>query len=427
MQGNSILCGKRCVVNLIATCYNKSYRQHQFERSASMKNLSIPVGVSDFEEIRRKGYYYVDKSMLIAKLLKDEGTKVTLITRPRRFGKTLGMSMLANFFDVRKDSRDIFEGLEIAGERKLCEKWRNQCPTLFLSLKRVDGLDFQNAYGMLGAVLAELCVEHQYLLGSDRVATYDKRLFTRVMDNAATPTEIKNCLLALTRAIWAYYGKRVVLLIDEYDVPVAKSNSHGYYLEMLDVMKGLLQVLKDNQALDFAVITGCLKIAKESIFTGTNKLETLLAGGYIIQKIDENLTYDYLHSSEDNLWSILYLTGYLTSVRETELSAPLAEGMTALIIPNVEIKEIFETTVRRWFDESAKEWDRKELFHAVWNGDTEGLTREMNKLLRRTISYHDYKEDFYHAFLAGIFTGAGYCNMIRFVVMEYHFLRNGVW
>ena len=121
-----------------------------------MKNLSIPVGVSDFEEIRRKGYYYVDKSMLIAKFLKDEGTKVTLITRPRRFGKTLGLSMLANFFDVRKDSRDIFEGLEIVGERKLCEKWRNQCPTLFLSLKRVDGLDFQNAYGMLGSVLAEL-------------------------------------------------------------------------------------------------------------------------------------------------------------------------------------------------------------------------------------------------------------------------------
>ena len=213
-----------------------------------MKNLSIPVGGSDFAEIRRKGYYYVDKSMLIAKLLKDEGTKVTLITRTRRFGKTLGMSMLANFFDVRKDSRDIFEGLEIAGERELCEKWRNQCPTLFLSLKRVDGLDFQNAYGMLCSVLAELCVEHQYLLGSDRVETYDKRLFSRAM--------------------LAYYGKRVVLLIDEYDVPVAKSNSHGYYLEMLDVMKGLLQVLKDNQALDFAVITGCLKIAKESIFTG---------------------------------------------------------------------------------------------------------------------------------------------------------------
>ena len=175
---------------------------------------------------------------------------------------------------------------------------------------------------------------------------------------------------------------------------------------------------------DNAIIRSFIDYAGNSI---TNKLETLLAGGYIIQKIDENLTYDYLHSSEDNLWSILYLTGYLTSVRETELSAPLAERMTALVIPNAEIKEIFETTVSRWFDESAKEWDRKELFHAVWSGDTEGLTREMNKLLRRTISYHDYKEDFYHAFLAGIFTGAGYCNMIRFVVMEYHFLRNGVW
>ena len=230
-----------------------------------MKNLSIPVGVSDFEEIRRKGYYYVDKSMLIAKLLKDEGTKVTLITRPRRFGKTLGMSMLANFFDVRKDSRDIFEGLEIAGERELCEKWRNQCPTLFLSLKRVDGLDFQNAYGMLCSALAELCVEHQYLLGSDRVETYDKRLFSRAM--------------------WAYYGKRVVLLIDEYDVPVAKSNSHGYYLEMLDVMNYLRDIQEQpgkkpasywKNTSDNAIIRSFIDYAGNSI---TNKLETLLAGG----------------------------------------------------------------------------------------------------------------------------------------------------
>lgn len=473
-----------------------------------MKNLSIPVGISDFEEIRRKGYYYVDKSMLIAKLLKDEGTKVTLITRPRRFGKTLGMSMLANFLDVRKDSRDIFEGLEIAGERELCEKWRNQCPTLFLSLKRVDGLDFQNAYGMLCSVLAELCVEHQYLLGSDRVETYDKRLFTRVMDNAATPTEIKNCLLALTRAMWAYYGKQVVLLIDEYDVPVAKSNSHGYYLEMLDVMKGLLQVLNDNQALDFAVITGCLKIAKESIFTGTNnlvsdsimdsrfneyfgfiqsdvdrilkdaeaenyaetmknwydgyhfgdfdvycpwdvmnylrdiqeqpgkkpasywkntsdnaiirsfidhsgssitkKLENLMAGETIVQRVDENLTYDYLHSSEDNLWSMLYLTGYLTKARNEQTDEVLPDGAIALMIPNEEIRDIFETTVIQWFDDSTRKWNRTLLFDAVWNGDSVNLTKEMNILLRRTISYHDYKEDFYHAFLAGIFTGAGY-------------------
>ena len=212
-------------------------------------------------------------------------------------------------------------------------------------------------------------MEHQYLLGSDRVETYDKRLFTRVM--------------------WAYYGKQVVLLIDEYDVPVAKSNSHGYYLEMLDVMNGLLQVLKDNQALDFAVITGCLKIAKESIFTGTNKLETLLAGGYIIQKIDENLTYDYLHSSEDNLWSILYLTGYLTRVPDAEIEFALPIGSTALMIPNAEIREIYESTIMQWFNDYARSWDRNNLFQAAWMEDTDTLTAEMNRLLRQTISYHD--------------------------------------
>ena len=129
---------------------------------------------------------------------------------------------------------------------------------------------------------------------------------------------------------------------------------------------------------------------------------------YIIQRIDENLTYDYLHSSEDNLWSMLYLTGYLTKLRENDYEGELLEGTMALIIPNAEIKEIFETTVIKWFDDSAKKWNRNALFDAVWNGDSERITKEMNSLLRRTISYHDYKEDFYHAFLAGIFTGAGY-------------------
>ena len=305
-----------------------------------------------------------------------------------------------------------------------------------------------------------------------------------------------------------YYGKPVILLIDEYDVPVAKANMHGYYKEMLDLMKGIMQALKDNSALGFAVITGCLKIAKESIFTGTNnfisdtitscglneyfgftqedveqllkltdtlesadeikkwydgyhfgeadvycpwdvmnylrdlqmnplakpesywkntsdngiirsfidyagqnitkKLETLLSGGFIFEKIDENLTYDYLHSSEENLWSVLYLTGYLTRVRETELSESLSDGMFALTIPNAEIKEIFESTVVKWFQDSAKIWNRKALFDAVWSGNSSEVTKEMSRLLRKTISYHDYREDFYHAFLAGIFTGAGY-------------------
>ena len=473
-----------------------------------MSELKIPVGISDFSEIRKDGYYYIDKSGLIRELLGTGTAKVTLITRPRRFGKTLGMSMLAAFFDIRKDSQALFHGLEISGESEICRKWMNQWPTLFITFKRVDGLNFSSAYEMLCSVIAELCVEHSYLLKSDKISVYDREILKRLVSGKATETEVKNSFLILTRAMQMYYGKTVILLMDEYDVPVAKANDHGYYKEMLDVMKGLMQALKDNQSLRFAVITGCLKIAKESIFTGTNnfvsdtitasrlneyfgftqqevdrilkdagaeekkemvrlwydgyhfgdfdvycpwdvmnyirdfqknpkaepagywkntsdnaiirsfidyagssitkKLETLLAGGFIFQRVDENLTYDYLRSSEDNLWSILYLTGYLTKVREKELTGLLAEGTTALTIPNAEIREIFETTIIKWFDDSAKSWNRSALFDAVWTGNSEKVTQEMNVLLRKTISYHDYKEDFYHAFLAGIFTGAGY-------------------
>ena len=473
-----------------------------------MACLNIPVGVSDFAEIRKNGYYYVDKSGLIEELLRTTATKVTLITRPRRFGKTLGMNMLAEFFDIRKDSRALFEGLEIDENTELCNRWMNQWPTIFFSLRRVDGLDFSGAYDMLCSVITELCDSHRYLLDSEKISPYDRSVIKNILNFDASESDIKNSLLSLTRAMQAYYGKQVILLLDEYDVPVAKANSNGYYNEMLDVMKGIMQALKDNQSLRFAVITGCLKIAKESIFTGTNnfvsdtiansglneyfgftqdevnrilgdanalehatdvkewyagyhfgnvdiycpwdvmnyirdlqinpnagpesywkntsdngiirsfidyaggtitkKLESLLSGGYIVQRIDENLTYDYLHSSEENLWSILYLTGYLTQVREEELSASLPEDGTALQIPNAEIREIFQTTIKKWFDDSARVWNRKSLFDAVWSGNTEVMTEEMNKLLRRTISYHDYKEDYYHAFLAGIFAGAGY-------------------
>ena len=473
-----------------------------------MACLNIPVGISDFAEIRKNGYYYVDKSGLIEELLRTTATKVTLITRPRRFGKTLGMNMLAEFFDIRKDSRALFEGLEIDENTELCNRWMNQWPTIFFSLRRVDGLDFSGAYDMLCSVITELCDSHRYLLDSEKISPYDRSVIKNIVNFDASESDIKNSLLSLTRAMQAYYGKQVILLLDEYDVPVAKANSNGYYNEMLDVMKGIMQALKDNQSLRFAVITGCLKIAKESIFTGTNnfvsdtiansglneyfgftqdevnriledanalehatdvkewydgyhfgnvdiycpwdvmnyirdlqinpnagpesywkntsdngiirsfidyaggtitkKLESLLSGGYIVQRIDENLTYDYLHSSEENLWSILYLTGYLTQVREEELSASLPEDGTALQIPNAEIREIFQTTIKKWFDDSARVWNRKSLFDAVWSGNTEVMTEEMNKLLRRTISYHDYKEDYYHAFLAGIFAGAGY-------------------
>ena len=472
-----------------------------------MKKLQIPVGISDFTKIREQGYYYVDKTGLISELLEDIA-EVTLITRPRRFGKTMGMSMLANFFDIRKDSKTLFEGLEISRNTALCETWQNKWPVLFISFRRVDGLNFQSAYEMLQATLTDACENHLYLLESDRISSYQKEIMDRLLRGTASEKEIKGSLLLLTRMLRQHYGKSVILLIDEYDVPIAKASANGYYPEMLEVIKGLMQTLKDNDALRFAVITGCLRIAKESIFTGTNnfvsdtissshlnesfgftqadveqllkdadcqehaadikswydgyhfgdldvycpwdvmnylrdlqrnpkikpasywkntsdnaiirsfidyagrsisrKLEMLLSGGYILQRIEENLTYDYLHSSEENLWSILYLTGYLTQAREEDLPGPLPEKTSALMIPNAEIKEIFQTTIQKWFDESAQTWNRKILFDAVWSGEAEVLTEQMNKLLRKTISYHDYKEDFYHAFLAGIFAGAGY-------------------
>ena len=472
-----------------------------------MNDLKIPVGISDFAKIRNYDYYYVDKTGLIADLLEKETAEVTLITRPRRFGKTMGMSMLANFFDIRKDSKAMFEGLEIAKNTALCSEWMNQWPTLFLSFKKVDGLNFQDAYDMLTVVLANLYKNHMYLLESDKINPFDKEIITHIMSGDTSVKEIKDSLALLTTTMQEYYGKPVILLIDEYDVPIAKASAKGYYAEMLDVVKGLMQALKDNDALRFAVVTGCLRIAKESIFTGTNnfvsdtissshlneyfgftqedveqilkdadcleyaadiknwydgyhfgdldvycpwdvmnylrdlqrnpkakpasywkntsdnsiirsfidyrgakisqKLETLLSGGYILQKIEEDLTYDYLHSSEENLWSILYLTGYLTQVREDDLPAPLPEDTSALIIPNAEVREIFETTIQKWFDESAQTWNLTTLFDAMWSGDTKTLTAEINKLLYKTISYHDYKEDFYHAFLTGILAGSG--------------------
>lgn len=472
-----------------------------------MKALNIPVGISNFEKIRNNGFYYVDKTGLIEELLKTEA-EVTLITRPRRFGKTLGMSMLESFFDIRKNSRNLFEGLEIARQSELCSKWMNQWPTVSVSFRQVDGLNFTSAYDMLTMVLANLYNKHLYLLEDGHATEFQKKTFTNIAHGCGSEKEVKSSLVLLTTMMQQHYGKAVVLLIDEYDVPVAKANAHGYYNEMLDVMKGLLQALKDNQALCFAVVTGCLKIAKESIFTGTNnfvsdtitdsrlneyfgfvqsevdqiladaetedqaenirkwydgyhfgdfdvycpwdvmnyllelqhnpqakpvsywkntsdnaiirsfidhsgssitkKLENLMAGETIVQRVDENLTYDYLHSSEDNLWSMLYLTGYLTKARNEQTDEVLPDGAIALMIPNEEIRDIFETTVIQWFDDSTRKWNRTLLFDAVWNGDSVKMTKEMNILLRRTISYHDYKEDFYHAFLAGIFTGAGY-------------------
>lgn len=473
-----------------------------------MKNLNIPVGVSDFTEIRKNGYYYIDKSGLIKDILKTASTKVTLITRPRRFGKTLAMSMLDSYFDIRKDSKQLFDGLEISQNQVLCSEWMNKYPTIFVSFRQVEGLDFKGAYDMLTVVIANLFNEHIYLLDSKKATEFQKTSFKNLLSGNASVKEVKSSIYLLMNMMNDYYNEPVILLIDEYDVPVAKANNNGYYNEMLDVMKSLMQTVKDNKTLKFAIITGCLRIAKESIFTGMNnfvsdtivssrlneyfgftqkevnkilsdadaithadiikewydgyhfgnydiycpwdvmnyildlqynpkakpqsywkntsdnaiirsfidysgsnitrKLEVLMSGGHIFQHIDEYLTYDYLHLDEDNIWSILYLTGYLTQVKE-DVGRKLDDSkMTALTIPNKEIRDIFETTVIKWFDDSARMWNRKALFDAVWSGNSESITYEMNKLLRKTISYHDYREDFYHAFLAGIFAGAGY-------------------
>lgn len=479
------------------------------QEAVEMKEINIPVGISDFKEIRKNGYYYVDKTFLIKELLKTTATKVTLITRPRRFGKTMAMSMLATYFDIRENSQDLFDGLEISKETDLCKEWMNQWPVVFLSLKDIDGLNFEDAYERLVVQISNLYKNYTYLLEYDKIDPDDRQIFLDLKAGKAEKAQVFQALRTLMRMLQIYHQKKVILLLDEYDVPIAKASSNGYYNQMLDVMKGIMSTaLKDNTSLQFSVVTGCLRIAKESVFTGTNnfvtdsitdsryneffgftqaevdqiledadagkhaasvkywydgyhfgnvdvycpwdlmnylcdlqrnpeakpdsywkntsdnaiirsfidyagssitkKLETLLAGGYIVEQIDESLTYDYLHSSEENLWSILYLTGYLTTVREEDLSTSVPDGLSALAIPNAEIQEIFETTVMKWFSDSAKTWSRQILFDAVWRNDCELLTQEMNKLLRKTISYHDYKEDFYHAFLAGIFAGAGY-------------------
>ena len=474
-----------------------------------MSNMNIPVGISDFRRIREENYYYIDKSGLISTLLENTPAQVTLITRPRRFGKTLGMSMLANFFDISQDSRQLFKGLEISGNQALCADWMNQYPTIFLSFKDIGGTSFENAFNLLRFVIAQLYDNYKFLLDDPDIPSAQKEIFQRLQRQTASLTDIQGALLILTKMLYSYYKKPVIILLDEYDVPVAKASSNGYYDAMLEIMRPMLStVLKDNPSLRLAVITGCLKIAKESIFTGTNnlvsdtiqsthlneyfgftqadvdqilsdfhfernktlikswydgyhfgdfdvycpwdvmnyirdlkidpsarpssywkntsdnaiirsfidfaggnitrKLESLLSGGYIIQHVDDMLTYDYLHSSEDKLWSVLYLTGYLTSVRDEAIAGDIPEGTSALMIPNEEIREIFETTIMKWFDDTAKGWNRSRLFNAVWTGDADAVTEEMTKLLRKTISYHGYREDFYHAFLAGIFAGAGY-------------------
>lgn len=474
-----------------------------------MGKMNLPYGIDDFYKVRTDGCYYVDKTGLIRELL-SETFSVSLITRPRRFGKTLAMSMLAEFFDIRKNSGKLFAGLEISSERELCARWMNQWPVLYLTLKDIDGADFADAYEMIRFTVSSLCDEHRYLLDSKKVSDTDRRRFVRLLEQSGGKTDMKTALFVLVRMMKAHYGKDVILLIDEYDVPLAKASDHGYYSEMLDLIRGFLGMAwKSNAALKFAVVTGCLRIAKESIFTGANnfisnsisdthynrwfgfteeevekmladagfteslpvmrrwydgyrfggmgiycpwdvlnhlralmqnekarpgnywrdtshnaiirrfidvkenavngKFETLLAGGVIREAIIEDLSYDIANSSEDYLWSILYLTGYLTEAApENPETEPGNDGRVRLRIPNEEVKTIFADTVYVWFTQKQEARDRRMFFREWWEGEAEKLTVDVTDILFDTISYFDYREDFYHAFVAGLFSGAGY-------------------
>ena len=472
-------------------------------------DFKVGVGKSDFVALRESGNYYVDKTELIYELVNDTDNEVTLFTRPRRFGKTLMMSMIENFFSIRKNSESIFEGLAITGHEDFCKEWMNQYPVLFISFKDAEADEFDVAYAKLKTVIADVCKGISDISSGETVNSFDVEVFNRLQAQTGTDADIQNSLKMIMRMMNAVYGKKVILLIDEYDVPLAKASEkdkakNGYYSKMLDVIKGIMSTaLKDNEFLQFAVITGCLRIAKESIFTGTNnfasysvidknfseyfgftdeevdtmlaaadrtarkitikewydgyvfgnsfvycpwdvinflselrkypdarpknywkntshngilltfvkrtdfkvkgKFEVLMNGGKIMQTITDELTYDTLHSSEDNLWSVLLMTGYITKADADE------EGETvSLKIPNREIASIFEDTVVKLFKETIDTNMQKSMMEAFWNKDAEEAGRIVSELLWRTISYNDYHEDYYHAFLAGAFVGMGY-------------------
>lgn len=474
-----------------------------------MAGIRVAAGEEYFENLRKSGCYYVDKTELIYKIAADDGARVSLFTRPRRFGKTLTMTMLQSFFDITRNSKDVFAGLAVSEHKEFCQKWQNQYPLLFLSLKDVEGLDYDEAYEMLGSRIADLCKSVDYLEISHKVKLSDREAFKKLIYEEASGAKIKNSLLLLTRMMYDHFKKPVILLIDEYDVPLAKAyeanqDSPGYYKKMLGVIRGLMgSALKTNPFLKLAVITGCLRISKESIFTGvnnfktysildskfgnafgfteaeviklldaaglsnklglvkswydgyifgktpvfcpwdvinfvsdcrddpdiepdnywqdtssndiisnfvddekfdvSNKFEALLNGETIEQTITDKLTYESLSDEEDNLWSVLFMTGYLTKADKAKNG-----NKVHLRIPNAEIAGIFEDSVVSHFHKIIDRNLQKELMAALWNRKEDEASKIISEFLWNTISYNDYHENYYHAFVTGIFVGCGY-------------------
>ncbi|MCI8890943.1 MAG: AAA family ATPase [Eubacterium sp.] len=469
-----------------------------------MRKKKLPIGIENFEELRKEDFYYIDKTGLIAELLHHWGA-VNLFTRPRRFGKTLNMSMLEHFFGMNGDKR-IFEGLDISKETALCEEYMGKYPVVSISLKGIDALNFETAFEKAALLVRRAASKVYYLLDSDVLNEQDKANYRKLLDDPMTEAIFGDSLRVLSELLEKHHGTKVILLIDEYDVPLAKAHANGYYDQMLSLIRGLLgEALKTNHSLKLAVLTGCLRISKESIFTGLNNLkvrsitdvrfdeyfgftdtevkmfleyygypecyavakrwydgyhfgnvdvycpwdvlnycdallsdkdaqpenywintssndavkrfieessnaatkreiERLVAGEVITKEIHQELTYEEAYQSIDKIWSLLFTTGYLT-----QRGKPEGRQMK-LAIPNLEIRDIFETQVMEFFKENVRE-DGEMLNRfcaALQNEDPENVEKIFAAYLRKTISIRDtavkkeMKENFYHGVLLGI-------------------------
>ncbi len=468
-----------------------------------MKNRKLPIGIENFAQLREEDFYYVDKTGLIRDLLNNWGS-VNLFTRPRRFGKTLNMSMLKCFFEIGGD-KHIFDGLAISREKALCDAYMGKYPVVFVSLKGVDGLTFDVAYKALCEIVRKEALRLQFLNESERLTTDEKKSLKRITSGEYDEMDIRNSLQTLSSLLEKHYGQKVILLIDEYDVPLDKAYHHGYYNEMVALIRGLFgQALKTNDSLFFAVLTGCLRVSKESIFTGLNnfdvnsivdiehdeqfgftnaevrqlltdyglqdhlaeakewydgyrfgnadvycpwdvinyakklhadpnaepqtfwintssndlvrefveiadkntqnEIERLIAGETIEKNVRLELTYAEVHQSIDNLWSVLFTTGYLTQAGKT------AEGAYKLKIPNREVREVFVLQIQEWFKKTFVRDDQsmRVFCNAFQTGDAETIQKHLNLVLNKMISIMDtkardeQKENFYHGLLLGL-------------------------
>ena len=472
--------------------------------------LKLPVGIDDFRKLRESSFYYVDKTRLIEQLLLN-WSEVTLFTRPRRFGKSLNMSMLRSFFEIGTD-KSLFDSLYISGNKALCGEYMGKYPVIFLSFKGVDGLDLATARRMLCAILKDELDRHYYLKMSDALTDEDRTLFTKMLHGQ--DDNIEDSIRMLSKLLYKHYGQKAVILIDEYDVPLDKAFQNGYYKEMVSLIRGLFgQALKTNEFLQFAVLTGCLRISKESIFTGLNnfkvmsitdsrfdeqfgftdgevrklledygmishfdevkewydgyhfgradvycpwdvinhvdhlrddneakpqtywinssgnslvrrlinradsstkdEIEHLIAGKAIEKTIRLDLTYDEIENSIDNIWSVLFTTGYLT--KAGEVKQPDSESYAyKLVIPNKEVREVFILQIQEWFKAVvANENDTMKLLsRAILDKDERQIARQLNIVMSRMISILDtkapdaMKENFYHGLLLGLLRGS---------------------